>query len=104
VDSAGVTTIACGPSLPGDRRRRVGARRVRRPPDRDGQLIVLFTDRETGAAEYLERDGMLGAGDASEIRIAPESLQGLDIRLTQAAPATDVGRRDEHRSSQIGDA
>jgi hypothetical protein len=62
------------------------------------RILALICDVSSlqAAAEFLERERMLGAADEGEVRIAPEALQGLDIRLrTAAAKSEGPGSRRE---------
>jgi hypothetical protein len=57
------------------------------------RILALVCDVTSlqAAAEFLDREGMLGAADDDEVRIVPEALQGLDIRLRSAAAAKSEG-------------
>jgi hypothetical protein len=50
--------------------------------DRDSiQRLVLKVSEPLRAETFLRESGMLGAVNENEIHIAPESLEGLDVRL-----------------------
>jgi hypothetical protein len=62
------------------------------------QALVCDVASLDAATDFLEREGMLGAASRSEVRVAPEALGGLDIRLREAAPAASAD--DELRGEQ----
>jgi hypothetical protein len=56
-----------------------------RPGTVDAITSLTFDVRSLRAAgAFLERDRMLGAAHEGEVRIAPEAVQGLDLRLRDA--------------------
>jgi hypothetical protein len=75
--SSGVWSFASGPSL----------RLVEGALDRIEALVCDVRSLEV-AAQFLERERMLRAADGSEIRVASEPLQGLEIRLRRSPPGS----------------
>ena len=48
------------------------------------QALVCEVSSLVLAGKFLEREGMLADGPAGEVRVAPEALQGVDIRLVES--------------------
>jgi hypothetical protein len=50
------------------------------------EALVCDVASLDAATDFLEREGILGAANQSEARLAPEALEGLEIRLAESAP------------------
>jgi len=70
MSSSGVMTIGTGPAV-----------RIVKGTGEDIVSLVLEVESLPKARDYLQSKGLLGESSASELRMAPAAVQGLDIRV-----------------------
>jgi hypothetical protein len=65
------------------------------------QALVCEVSSLERAGEFLGREGMLADGPAGEVRIAPDALQGVDLRLVESRAVPPTGEaRAERRTRE----